>query len=99
MTTISGISSQATSVQPKPDSQSVGAAEKNFSDFLSSTIDQVVNAQNASDAAVERLNTGKAQNMHQVMLAVEEADISLRMLVQVRNKALQAYDDIMRMQI
>jgi flagellar hook-basal body complex protein FliE len=37
--------------------------------------------------------------MHEVMIAVEEADISMRMLVQLRNKALQAYDDIMRMQI
>jgi len=33
------------------------------------------------------------------MIAVEEADVSLRMLVQMRNKALQAYDEIMRMQI
>jgi flagellar hook-basal body complex protein FliE len=99
MTTIAGISSQIPLSVTKSDSQPVGTAEKNFSDYLSSTIDQAVNAEHSSDAAVEKLSAGKAQNMHQVMLAVEEADISLRMLVQIRNKALQAYDDIMRMQI
>jgi flagellar hook-basal body complex protein FliE len=99
MTTISGITTQPPLPLVKPDSSPVASAEKSFADYLSSTVDQVVNAEKSSNEAVEKLNTGQAQNMHQVMLAVEEADISMRMLVQFRNKALQAYDDIIRMQI
>jgi flagellar hook-basal body complex protein FliE len=83
----------------KSDSSSASQTEKSFSDFLKSTVDQVTNAQNAGDSAIEKLNTGEAKNLHEVMIAVEEADISLRMLIQMRNKALTAYDEIMRMQI
>lgn len=99
MTTISGIGSQASLPLSKPDPSSVSAAEKSFSDYLNSTIEQVVTAQNTGDAAIEKLNTGQARNLHQVMIAVEEADVSMRMLVQIRNKALQAYNDVMGMQI
>jgi flagellar hook-basal body complex protein FliE len=99
MTTIPGISSQAPLALSQPDLSASSQAEKSFSDILSSTLDQVTKAQNAGDTAIEKLNTGEAKNMHEVMIAVEEADISLRMLVQFRNKALQAYDDIMKMQI
>jgi flagellar hook-basal body complex protein FliE len=83
----------------KPDSNPASKVEKSFSDFLKSTVDQVTKAQSTGDSAIEKLNTGEAKNMHEVMIAVEEADISLRMLVQMRNKALTAYDEIMRMQI
>ena len=99
MTIISGISSQATLTLSQPGLSPSSQAEKSFSDILTSTLDQVTKAQNAGDTAIEKLNTGEAKNMHEVMIAVEEADISLRMLVQFRNKALQAYDDIMKMQI
>ncbi len=49
--------------------------------------------------ATKNLQSGDAKHLHEVMIAVEEADISLRMLVQMRNKALTAYEEIMRMQI
>jgi flagellar hook-basal body complex protein FliE len=99
MTTIPGISSQAPLALSQPDLSASSQAEKSFSDILSSTLDQVTKAQNAGDTAIEKLNTGEAKNMHEVMIAVEEADLSMRMLVQFRNKVLQAYDDIMKMQI
>jgi len=66
---------------------------------MQATIDQVNQAQNKGNLAIEQLNTGKAESLHEVMIAVEEADISLKMLVQMRNKALQAYEEVMRMQI
>jgi len=51
------------------------------------------------DQATMDLHAGKVANLHEVMIAVEEADLSLRMLVQFRNKAQAAYDEIMRMQV
>lgn len=67
--------------------------------MIKSTIDQATTAEQQSNTAINKLNSGEAKNLHEVMIAVEEADISLKMLVQFRNKALQAYDDIMRLQI
>jgi len=72
---------------------------QNFSNFIKSTIEQVNQSQNDSDLSIQKLHSGEAQNLHDVMISVEQADISLRMLVQVRNKAIQAYEEIMRMQI
>jgi flagellar hook-basal body complex protein FliE len=70
-----------------------------FLDTMKQMLASVNDSQVAGDQAVEQLQSGDAQHLHEVMLAVEEADISLRMLVQVRNKALTAYEEIMRMQI
>ena len=82
-----------------PDSSSTSQAKKGFGDILTATIQQVNNDQIGGDQAIQKLQAGDASHLHEVMIAVEEADISLRMLVQMRNKALQAYDEIMRMQI
>jgi flagellar hook-basal body complex protein FliE len=99
MTSISGITSQQPLALSRPDLSAVSQTEKDFSDYLGSMLDQVNKAQSNGNTAISQLNTGEAKNMHEVMIAVEEADISMRMLVQMRNKALQAYDDIMKMQI
>jgi flagellar hook-basal body complex protein FliE len=81
------------------DTSTVSTAKSGFADIIKSTIQQVSQAQNTGAQAIEKLNTGNAESLHEVMLAVEEADISLKMLVQMRNKALSAYDEVMRMQI
>ena len=70
-----------------------------FLDTLKSMISSVNDSQVKGDKAIENLESGKATHLHEVMLAVEEADISLRMLVQIRNRAVTAYDEIMRMNI
>ncbi len=77
----------------------VGRAKSGFGEILSSTIQSTNNAQLVGDKAVEKLMSGEAKHLHEVMIAIEEADVSLRMLVQMRNKALTAYEEIMRMQI
>ena len=81
------------------DTSDVSKAKSGFGDILSSTLESVNNSQITGDMAIEKLQTGEAKHLHEVMIAVEEADISLRMLVQMRNKALTAYEEIMRMQI
>ena len=53
----------------------------------------------AADNAIVESSTGGQVDLHEVMIAMEKADISLRMLVQVRNKAIDAYQEIMRMQV
>ncbi len=82
-----------------PDSHPVAKLESSFADMIKSTIEQATKTEQQSNMAIERLQSGEAKNLHEVMISVEEADISLKMLVQFRNKAMQAYDDIMRLQI
>jgi flagellar hook-basal body complex protein FliE len=70
-----------------------------FSTWLSSAIEDVNRQIVAADAQVQKLAVGEATNLHQVMTALEKAKLSFEMVVQVRNKLLEAYQDVMRMQI
>lgn len=83
----------------QPDTSSVSKAKEGFGEILSRTIDDVNRQQIAGDVASDKLQTGEAKHLHEAMIAIEQADISLRMLVQMRNKVQQAYEEIMRLQI
>jgi flagellar hook-basal body complex protein FliE len=52
-----------------------------------------------ADRAIKELVAGRGKNIHETMLAVERADTSLKLMMQVRNKVLDAYREIMRMQV
>ncbi|MDR3089192.1 MAG: flagellar hook-basal body complex protein FliE [Desulfobulbaceae bacterium] len=75
------------------------AGSGGFQNMLSDMMRKVNDMQIQGDQATMALHAGKVENLHEVMLAVEEADLSLRMLVQFRNKAQAAYDEIMRISI
>lgn len=74
-------------------------AASNFAGTLQEALGTVNRLQVEADEAVEGLLTGDMQNLHQVMIRAEEAQLSLQFTVQVVTKALQAYQDIARMQI
>ncbi|HKK33994.1 MAG TPA: flagellar hook-basal body complex protein FliE [Desulfomicrobiaceae bacterium] len=79
-----------------------GQAEKGgrgFADVLQSSVEKVNDAQLQADEAVGKLHSGEAKNIHEVTIALEQADISLRLMVKMRNKAMDAYQEIMRMQV
>lgn len=63
--------------------------------FVADTNMQQVQA----DQAVERLATGQSDSVHETMLALAKADLSLRVFVEVRNKVIDAYQEVMRMQM
>jgi flagellar hook-basal body complex protein FliE len=83
-------------IQPSPQTP-VGNGQ--FSELLTQMVAQVEQSQLQADQSVAELNGGQAKNLHEVMIAMEEADISMRLMVQVRNKVVEAYQEIMRMQI
>lgn len=83
----------------KTSAEEISKAGSSFGNILANTIDKVNQTDLQGDLAIENLNTGKAESLHEVMIAVEEADMAIRMLVQMRNKALEAYNEIMRLQI
>ena len=99
MNTIRGLEGIAPLTLKPADESSIQSTGADFGNMLKSMIEKVNDTQLAGEQAVRSLQSGKAAHLHEVMLAAEEADISLRMLVQLRNKAQTAYEEIMRMQI
>lgn len=99
MNTVSGIANIGARTVSSADTGPVGEASAGFGNMLTTMLNKVNEAQLAGDQSISKLQSGEARHLHEVMIAVEEADISLKMLVQMRNKALAAYEEIMRMQI
>lgn len=70
-----------------------------FGDMLKNELNKVNDIQLNAEQATQDLLTGKATDIHQVMIATEEARLSLELAVQIRNKLVDAYQEISRMQI
>lgn len=70
-----------------------------FSQFLNEALNKVNDMQLESDNLTNEFAAGKTDNIHQVLIAAEKADISLQLTMQIRNKIMDAYSEIMRMQI
>lgn len=78
---------------------SVTGTQKSFADTLNEAISNVNELQKSSDKAMQNLATGRTDNVAEVMITAEKADIALKLMVQVRNKIIDAYQDIMKMQV
>ena len=74
-------------------------AGTDFSKFLDDAINQVDALQKNADSASLQLATGNVQDLSTVMVALEKASLSLSLAVSVRDKAMDAYNQIMRMQM
>ena len=72
---------------------------KSFADTLKDSIGQVNQLQKDADVKMQQLATGKTDNIQDVMIAAEKADIGLRLMMQVRNKLVDAYSEVMKMQV
>lgn len=70
-----------------------------FGQILQSTINQVEQSNQAADKAVGRFLSGEDGELHTTVLAGQKADLQFEMFMQVRNKVVGAYQEIMRMQI
>lgn len=80
--------------------EGAGSADSpSFKDLLKQQIDKVNQLQIEADRAAENLATGKTDNIAEVMTAVRKAELAFNMLMQVRNKVVSAYEEIMRMRI
>ena len=75
------------------------SALDSFGQILGEAIDSLQQKEGAANQAVTRLASGQEIELHQVMLAMQEADIAFQLALQVRNKLVDAYQEIMRMQV
>jgi len=70
-----------------------------FGNVLGKLISDVNTKQNTATVAVDGLQSGQAVPLHQAVIAMEEANVSFQLMVEVRNKLLDSYQELMRMQI
>ena len=85
----------------KPFNPEVGQADgkKTFGDFLVDSVAKVNSLQQDANLSMEKLASGQSNNLHETLLAVEKADIAFKTMNQVRSKVIDAYREIMKMQI
>ena len=75
------------------------AAAKTFGELLDQSIEQVNNLQVQADKLSQDLATGRLEDLHTVMVAMAKASLALEFTIQVRNKVIEAYQEIMRTQV
>lgn len=89
------------SMNPNGASRPAGSSASNgdFGKILKDSIHTVDRLQHEADTAIEDLSTGREADIHKTMIAMEKADISFQMVMQVRNKLVAAYEEVIRMQV
>ncbi|KYG68497.1 flagellar hook-basal body complex protein FliE [Bdellovibrio bacteriovorus] len=91
--------SKSLSIEGPKSTSSTADTGKSFADTLKDAVSSVNEMQKSSDKAMQNLATGKTDNVAEVMIAAEKADIALKVMVQVRNKIIDAYQEVMKMQV
>jgi flagellar hook-basal body complex protein FliE len=91
--------SRVGAVQSQPVAKAATPAEaaKSFSSYLSEALDQVNRTQVESAKLADQFAAGQIQDIHQVMIAGQKSAIMLQLALQVRNKVIESYQEIMRM--
>ena len=70
-----------------------------FSKVLEKSLSEVNNLQKDSQKAMSDMATGAVKDLHQAAIAIDKAELSMKMMLEIRNKALNAYKEISRTQI
>ncbi len=95
-----GLRSAASVAQGKPAGQSAAAGGADFAQALTAAINQVNQVQQQAQQMTENFVAGEGNvNLQDVMVNLQKANLSFQQMVQVRNKLVTAYNDIMNMQV
>jgi flagellar hook-basal body complex protein FliE len=76
-----------------------GVDQKTFGDFLKESVGQVNEMQQEANVAMQKLASGESKDLHETLLTVEKAEIAFKTMGQIRNKVIDTYREMMRMQI
>lgn len=90
---------QSQSVESRTHNALRSTRHASFEDAIKDALNEVSMIQNEAEKAIEDFSKGEVKDIHTVVVAMEKADVSLQTLLQVRNKLLTAYEEIMRMQV
>jgi len=84
------------SVSKKPDAAAEGS---DFFSILQNTLGEVNQQQKTADTALGEIATGQVKDLHQAAIAIDKAEISMKVMLEVRNKAINAYKELLKTQI
>ena len=87
------------SITPLQQSNAIAPTSGNFEGTLGRLVADVSNKQAAASATVGEMAAGGNVPLHQAVIAMEEASVSFQLMVEVRNKLLESYQELMRMQV
>ncbi len=90
---------QPSAQAPGPAGNTPGKPQGSFGDMLKQAVTEINQLQNSADKAITNVQLGQSGSIHDAMIALEKADLSFRAMMQVRNKILEAYQEVMRMQV
>jgi len=76
-----------------------GAPKSDFNAHLKNAMGEVNELQQKAEQAIQQLAGEGKGDLQETMIAIEKADVSFRLMMQIRNKVLEAYQEIMRMQV
>ncbi|MBU0729250.1 MAG: flagellar hook-basal body complex protein FliE [Proteobacteria bacterium] len=94
-----GIKPLTGAVTTQPGKGVSGAGESGFGDMLKNSIDSVNQKMQEAETSVAGLVSGQHSNIHETMIAMEKANISFRLMTKIQNKVVNAYQEIMRLQL
>ena len=94
---ISSIPRIASAATPPPIAET--AAGEAFHAAFTDAVSKVESFQQNAQASVDRFLSGEGEELHQVALAAKQAELSFDLFLQVRNKVVAAYEEVMRMQV
>ncbi|KFL33887.1 MULTISPECIES: flagellar hook-basal body complex protein FliE [unclassified Sulfurospirillum] len=75
------------------------ASSSDFSKILQDSLEEINDTQVKGDKAMADLATGEVKDLHQAAIAINKAETSMKMMLEIRNKALSAYKEISKTQI
>ena len=90
---------QVEPAQPRLAKPLAPASAVSFKDMLAEAIGEVQRLQTEADTTIRQLVAGEISDVTETMVAVEKADVAFQTMMLVRNKMVQAYEEIMRMQV
>jgi len=86
-------------IQPKQEPQNARLTAQDLAGSFGQILDEVNQEQIQAEGKINEMVAGKNKDVAGTMIAMEKADISLRLLMAMRNKAVNAYQEVMRMQV
>ena len=82
-----------------PGAAKAAASGGQFANVLKDSLSEVNRLQQKADASITALATTDKASLHETMIAMEEASVSFKLMMQVRNKIVEAYQEVMRIQV
>lgn len=96
---IQGINQLTSSDLLKNEKSAQKSGESSFKEVLKESLNEVNELQKKGEEAMSDIATGQVKDLHQAALAINKAEMSMKLMLEVRNKAINAYKEILRTQI